>query len=83
MKIRVFAKHNEEKQIVFQLLSEVDYSGEDLIVVNYGDSDPVNNFKKKLIADTLHMMSSDNASVDWKTIDTMVAKIMNTNVHMI
>lgn len=83
MKLRVFSQNKEEKRIVFQLLSEVDYSGEDLIVVNYGDSDPVTNFKKTLIADTLHMMSSDNASVDWKTIDSMVAQIMNTKVHMI
>lgn len=83
MKLRVFSQNKEEKQIVFQLLTEVSYVGEDLIVVNYGDSDPTTNFKKSLVADTLHMMASDNKSVNWKTIDSMVAQIMNTKVHII
>lgn len=83
MKLRVFSQNKEEKQIVFQLMHEVSYVGEDLIVVNYGNSDPVTNYKKSLIADTLHMMASDNKSVNWKTIDSMVAQIMNTKVHMI
>lgn len=83
MILRIFSENKSEKQIAFQLYNPTTNECADIIVVNYGDSDPATNFKKGLIADALHMMASDGRHTNWRVLDILIADIMNKKVHII
>lgn len=82
MKLRIFNENKEQGQITFALENEVNHTRE-LIVVNYNVEDPILAYKKGLIADFLYITSELQREVSWKFLDTEIANIMNTKIHMI
>ena len=82
MKLRIFNENKEQGQITFALENEVNHTRE-LIVVNYHNDDPILAYKKGLIADFLWITAKLQREVSWKFLDTKIANIMNTKIHMI
>lgn len=83
MKIKLFSEsHN---QITFEL-TDINTSAErdnELLVINLDDKDPVGNYRKKLIADTLSMYATNNKHTDWREIDRLIEKLMTIKIHWI
>jgi hypothetical protein len=82
MKIKLLNEtHN---QITFEL-TDINTSADkdnELLVINF-DKDPVKNYRKKLIADTLSMYANNNRHTDWREIDRLIEKLMNIKIHWI
>ena len=82
MKIKLLNEtHN---QITFKL-TDINTSADkddELLVINF-DKDPVKNYRKKLIADTLSMYATNNRHTDWREIDRLIENLMNIKIHWI
>lgn len=82
MKIKLLNEtHN---QITFEL-TDINTSADkdnELLVINF-DKDPVKNYRKKLIADTLSMYANNNRHTDWREIDRLIEKLMTVKIHWI
>lgn len=82
MKIKLLNEtHN---QITFEL-TDINTSADkdnELLVINF-DKDPVKNYRKKLIADTLSMYVTNNRHTDWREIDRLIEKLMTIKIHWI
>lgn len=82
MKLRKYSENKTKGEITFALENEVNHTRE-LIVVNYNVEDPILAYKKGLIADFLWITAELQREVNWKFLDTEIANIMNTKIHMI
>lgn len=83
MKIKLFSE--TRNQIVFEL-TDINTSvnkDNELLVINLDDKDPVKNYRKKLIADTLNMYATNNKHTDWRELDRLIEKMMNIKIHWI
>ena len=81
MKLRKFSENKTKGEITFAL--EDNNNTCELIVVNYKVKDPILAYKKSLIADFLWITAEHQREVNWKVLDTEIANIMNTKIHMI
>lgn len=83
MKIKLL--NETRNQIVFELTDINTSANKDneLLVINLDDKDPVKNYRKKLIADTLSMYATNNRHTDWRELDRLIEKMMNIKIHWI